>query len=147
MPTSLEHGRMVQSMIYLIQTRLLNLLIVAAWLNHMLMFAPFLLVLGRLCPSSMCVHAKAKTRSQQTSNGRKRYKVHIKRHKADKRDRHGKHRYKDVRKQARRQTSKIANKQAKRKTSKRWCPRGTNVGLDQISITSFVLNQDRRAHV
>ena len=130
MPTSLEHGRMVQSMIYLIQTRLLNLLIVAAWLNHMLMFAPFLLVLGRLCPSSMCVHAKAKTRSQLTSNGRKRCEVRIKRHKADKRNRHGKHSYKDASKQARRQISKITNKQVKRQTSKRWCSRRANVGLD-----------------
>ena len=100
----------------------------------------FFLVLGRLCLSSICVHAKAKTKSQQTSNGRKRCKVHIKRHKADNCDRHGKHRYKDVSKQGRRQTSKTANKQAKRQTSKRWCPRGTNVGLDQMSITSFVLN-------
>ena len=37
---------MVQSIIYLIQTGLLNLLTAAAWLNHMLMFAPFFLCLG-----------------------------------------------------------------------------------------------------
>ena len=42
----------------------------------MLASSSFLLVLGRPCPSSMrpssiCVHAKAKKRNQQTSNGRK----------------------------------------------------------------------------
>ena len=127
---------------------LLNLLTATAWLNHMLAFAPFLLAPGRLClkfkrPRSMCVHAKAKTRSQLTSNGRKRCEVCINRHKADKRDRHGKHWYKDASKQTRRQTSKIANKQVKRQTSKKWCPRGKNVGWDRISITSFVLKHGR----
>ena len=37
--------------------------------------------------------------------------------------------------------SKKANQLAKRKTIKktnrRWCPRGTNVGLDQMSMTSL----------
>ena len=42
----------------------------------MLTSSPFLLALGRPCPNSMrprsmCVHAKAKTRNQQTSNGKK----------------------------------------------------------------------------
>ena len=64
MPTSLEHGRMVQSMIYLIQTRLLNLLIVAAWLNHMLMFAPFCLCLGD-CALAPCVYMQ---RQRQEAN-------------------------------------------------------------------------------
>ena len=65
----------------------------------------------------------------------------IKRHKVDKHNRHGKHRNKDASKQARRQTSRIASKQAKRQTSKkgnkRWCPRGTNVGLDWVTIASL----------
>ena len=43
---------------------------------HMLAFSPFLLALGRSCPSSvhphfMYVHAKIKTRNQQKSNGKK----------------------------------------------------------------------------
>ena len=95
---------------------LLNLLTAAAWLNHMLVFAHFLLALGRLClnfkrPHSMCVQAKAKTRSRLTSNGRKRCEVRIKRHKADKRDRHGKHRYKDA-------ANKQEGKQAKQQINK-----------------------------
>ena len=53
----------------------------------------------------------------------------MKRHKADNHDEHGKHRNKDASKQVVRQTSKKANK--------RWCPRGTNVDLDQMSITSL----------
>ena len=57
----------------------LNLLNMAAWLIS----TCFLLALGRLCPSSvrprsMCVHAKARTRNQQISNGRKRCKEHMK---------------------------------------------------------------------
>ena len=49
----------------------------------MLASTPFLLALGRLCPSSkrphsMCVHAKAKIRNQQTSNGRKGCKGYVK---------------------------------------------------------------------
>ena len=55
-----------------------------------------------------------------------------KRYKVDKHDRHGKQRNKKASKQARRQTSKKANK--------RWCPQGTNVGLDQLSITSLCLS-------
>ena len=43
----------------------------------MLASLPFLLAPGRSCPSSirphsMCVHAKAKIRNQQTSNGKKK---------------------------------------------------------------------------
>ena len=58
------------------KAKLLNLLNTIAWLIYMLAFAPFLLAPRRTCPSSMrlcsmCVHAKAKTRNQQTSNGRK----------------------------------------------------------------------------
>ena len=71
----------------------------------MLTLAHLLLAPGRLCPSSkrprsMCVHAKAKTKNQQTSNGRKRCKEHMKRHKVDKHDRHGKQRSKKASKQA-----------------------------------------------
>ena len=58
----------------------------------------------------MCVHAKAKTRNHQTSNGRKRCKEYMKRHKIDERDRHGKH-SKKASKQAKKQTSEKANKQ------------------------------------
>ena len=61
---------------------LLNLLTAAAWLN-----------------------------SRLTSNGRKRCEVRIKRHKADKRDRHGKHRYKDA-------ANKQEGKQAKQQINK-----------------------------
>ena len=56
-------------------------------------------------------------------------KIIQKRHKANKYDRHGKQRNKKANKQTRRQTSK--------KINKRWCPRGTNVGLDQMSIISL----------
>ena len=122
----------------------------AAWLNHMLVFAPYSLALGRLCPSSkrlhsMCVHAKAKTRSQQTSNGWNRCEVHIKRHKADKCDRHGKHRYKDARKKARRQTSKITNKQVKRQTSKRWCSRRDKCRFG-LNVHNFICVEAWTAH-
>ena len=77
--------------------RPLNLLNTAAWLNHMLTSATFLLTPGRPCPNSkhpcsMCVHAKAKTRNQQTNNRRKRCQEHMKRHKANEHDRHGKQR-------------------------------------------------------
>ena len=58
----------------------------------------------------------------------------MKRHKADKHDRHGKQRNKKASKQARRQTSK--------KENKRWCLRGTNVGLDRMSITSLCWSMD-----
>ena len=101
----------------------------------MLAFAPFLLMPRRLCPRSkppffMCVHAKAKTKkNQHTSNGRKRCKEHMKRHKVDKHDRHGKQRSKKASKQAKKQTSK--------KAKERWCPQGTNVGLDRMSIASL----------
>ena len=100
----------------------------------MLTLVHLLLAPGRLCPSSkrprsMCVHAKAKTKNQQTSNGRKRCKEHMKRHKTDKFDRHGKQRSKKARKQAKMQTSK--------KVNKGWRPQGTNVGLNRMSITSL----------
>ena len=86
----------------------------AAWLNHMLASVPLLLVLGRLCPNSkclhsICVHAKAKTRNQQTSNGRKKYKELRKGRKANKLDRHGKHSRKG--KKARKLTNKQESKQ------------------------------------
>ena len=100
----------------------------------MLAPAPLLLVPGRLCPSSkrphsMFIHAKAKKRNLQTSNGRKRCKEHMKSHKMDKHDRNGKQRSKKASKQAKRQTSKKANKG--------WFLRGTNVGLDWMFINSL----------
>ena len=84
------------------KTRFLNLLAIVTWLKSTCLCPlPFLFVLGKPCPCSMhphsmCVHAKAKMRNQQTSNGRERCEVRIKRHKADKRDRHGKHINKDA---------------------------------------------------
>ena len=74
----------------------------------MLAFAPILLALRRPCPSSMrprsmCVHAKVKKRNQQTSNGRKRCKVHMKEHKVYKHNRHGKQ---STRKQANKREDK-----------------------------------------
>ena len=50
------------------EAKLLNLLTIATWLNHMHAFVSFLLAPGKPCPSSMrpcfmCVHAKAKTRN------------------------------------------------------------------------------------
>ena len=53
---------------------------------------------------------------------------------------------KQTNKKARRKIGKNANKkedkQAKRQT-KRWCPRGTNVGLDRMSITSLCWKHGR----
>ena len=77
----------------------------------------------------MCVHAKAKIRNQQISNGRKRCKEHMERHKVEKHDKHGKQRSLEESKRAKRQTSE--------KVNKRWCPQGTNVGLDRMSIVSL----------
>ena len=93
------------------KAKLLNLMHTATWLNHMLTSVPFFLVPGRLCPSSklpcsMYVHSKAKTRNQQTSNGRKRCKQNMKRHKANKHDRHGKQRSQKTSKKANKQESK-----------------------------------------
>ena len=34
-------------------------------------------------------------------------------------------------------TSKEITKQTSKKANKRWCPRGTNIGLDRMSITSL----------
>ena len=104
----------------------------------MLVSVSLLLAPGEPCPSSihprsMCVHAKAETRNRQTSNGRERCKEYMKRHKIDKHDRQGK---------CSRKASKQAKKQTSKKTNKRWCPWGTNVGLDQISITSLCWSMD-----
>ena len=101
------------------EARPLNLLNIAAWLiSTCLHPRPFFcLSLGNhvLTPCVLAPCAKTNTRNQQTSNGRKRCKEHMKEDKADKHDRHGKQRNKKGSKQARRQTSKKANK--------RWCPR------------------------
>ena len=100
----------------------------------MLTSSPFLLALKRQCASSVrsrfvCVHAKAKTRNQQKSDGRKECKGYMKRHKSNKHNIHGKESNKDASKQARRPKNKKGNK--------RWCLRGTNVGFDRMSITSL----------
>ena len=114
----------------------------------MLTSSPFLLAPRRLCPSSMrphsiCVHAKTRTRNQQTSNGKKkmcRYcaKGTKQTSKIDMASiaygrRHDEPQDKQANKEAIKQTGKQANKkedkQVKRQT-KRWCPQGTNVGLD-----------------
>ena len=58
----------------------------------------------------MCVHAKVKTRKQQTSNGKKRCKEHMKRYKADKHDRHGNQRNNKASKQAKRQQARKQTK-------------------------------------
>ena len=68
--------------------KLLNLLNIAAWLNHMhesvsLLHEPWKSCPSSMRPRSMCVYAKAKTRNQQTSNGRKRCKEYMKRTKTD----------------------------------------------------------------
>ena len=69
-------------------------------------------------------------------------------HKTYKHDRHGKHSmWQDIRqarctnKQESRQTDKQTNKKRK-KANKRWCPRGTNVSLDWMSITSLCWSLD-----
>ena len=148
---------MVQSMIYLKQigqgrkgggrkgfkrvqnqkgkAKLLNLLNTVAWLTStclhpcLFLFAPWRPGLSSIPPRSMCVHARAMTRNQQTNNRRNRCKEHMERHKTDKHDRHGKQRNQKASKLAKRKTSKKANK--------RWCPCGTDVGLDRVSIASL----------
>ena len=98
-----------------------------------LLLVPRKSCLSSIRPHFMCVHAKAETRNHQTSNGRKRCKEYMKRHKIDERDRHGKHNKK---------ASKQAKKQTSKKTNKRWCPWGINVGLDRMSITLWCWSMD-----
>ena len=99
----------------------------------MLASSPFLLAPGRLCLSSMCVHAKAKTRNQQTSDGKKDGKSIWKRPIANKHDRHGKHS---------RKVSKWVKGQTSKQVNKRGCLRGKNVGLDRVSIASLCWSMD-----
>ena len=94
-------------------------------LNHMLAYVPFLLVPGRFCPSSkcpysVCVHAKAKTRNQQTSNGRKKCRKQMRRHKADKHDKHGKQRSQKASKQAKGNKQESKQKVVSTKDKCRW---------------------------
>ena len=46
-----------------------------------------------------------------------------------------------ARKEIRKQANKREDKQT-RKQKKSWCPQGTNVGLDRMSITSLCLSMD-----
>ena len=52
----------------------------------------------------------------------------MKSHKIDEHDRHGEYSKK---------ASKQAKKQTSKKTNKSWCSRGTNLGLNQMFITSL----------
>ena len=122
------------------EARPLNLLNIATWLiSTCLHPRPFCLRLGHRalapCVLTPCVYMQRQR--QETSKLAMEGKVAKsiwKRHKANKHDRHGKQRNKKVRKQVRRQKSK--------KTNKIWCPRGTNVDLDQMSITSLCWSMD-----
>ena len=106
-----------------------NLLNIAAWLISTCSHPhPFCLCLGdrTLAPCALTPYMyMAKTRNQQTSNGRKEAKGIWKRHKADKHDRHGKQRNKKASKQARRQTSKKAKQKVVSTRDK--CRFGSNV--------------------
>ena len=80
-----------------------------------------------MCPHTICAHSKVGTKNQQTSNGKKEMRRAYERSKKqismiDMAS-------KEMRKQARRKTNGKANK--------RWCLRGTNVSLDQMSIASL----------
>ena len=103
----------------------------------MLASSPFLLAPGRPCPRamrprSMCVHAKARTRNQQISNGKKEMCRACE--KGIKQTSMIDMASKETRTQVRRQTNK--------KAKKRWCPWGTNVGLEQMSMTSLCWSMD-----
>ena len=122
------------------EARPLNLLNMAVWLiSTCLHHRPFCLCLGdrALAPYVLasCVYMQRQRQetSRQAMEGKDAKSI-WKRHKADKHDRHGKQRNKKASKQAKRQISKKANK--------RWCPWGTNVGLDQMSITSLCWSMD-----
>ena len=126
------------------EARPLNLLNIAAWLISTCSHPhPFCLRLGNhalaLCDLAPCVYMQrprprqGQETSKQAMEGKDAKNI-WKRHKVDKHDRHGKQRNKKTTKQARWQTSK--------KASKRWCPRGTNVGLDRRSIISLCWSMD-----
>ena len=134
------------------EARLLNLLNIATWLISTCSHPyPFSLRLGdrALAPSVLapCVYMQRQRQetSRQEMEGKDAKSI-WKRHKADKHDRYGIYRNKDASKQVIRQTSEITSKQAKRQTSKqankKWCPRGTNVGLDWVTITSLCWSMD-----
>ena len=117
------------------KAKLLNPSNTATWLTstclhpHLFLFAPRGPCPSSIPPRSMGVQVKAMTKNQQTNNRRNRCKEHMERHKTNKHDRHGKQRNQKASKLAKRQTSKKANK--------RWCPRGINVDLHQVSIASL----------
>ena len=122
------------------KARTLNLLnIIAQLICTCLNPCPFCLRLGdrALTPYVLapCIYMQRQRQetSRQAVEGKDARSI-WKRHKANKHDRHGKQRNKKASKQARRQTSKKANR--------RWCPRGTNVGLDQMSIISLCWSMD-----
>ena len=110
------------------EARPLNLLNIAAWLiSTCLLPHPLCLHLGDSaltpCVLAPCVYMQ-RQKQETSKQAMERKRCPIKRHKADKHDRHGK------------QRNKKASKQAK-KANNRWCSQGTNVGLDQMSITSL----------
>ena len=96
----------------------------------MLASLPFCLHLGdsALASCTLALYVYMQRQRQETSRQAMEGKD-AKRHKVDKHDRHVKQRNKKASKQARRQTNKKANKKC--------CPRGTNVGLDRMSIASL----------
>ena len=117
------------------KAKLLNLSNTAAWLTltclrpRLFLFGPRRSCPGSISHRSMGVQVKAMTKNQQTNNRRNRCKEHMERHKTDKHDSHGK--------QRNQKTSKLAKRQTSKKVNKRWCPCGTNVGLDRVSIASL----------
>ena len=106
-----------------------------------------------LCPRDNALAANILTpcvymqRQRQETNKQamegKGVKSEWKRHNADKHDRHGKHNRKAI-KQAKKKTSKkqTSKQENKQKSNKRWCPRGTNVGLHRVSIASLCWSMD-----
>ena len=122
------------------EARPLKLLNVAAWLiSTCLCLLPFCLHLGdrALAQCILTLYVYMQRQKQETSKQamkEKDAKSIWKRKKADKHDRHSKQRNKKASKQARRQANK--------KVNKRWYSRGTNVGLDRMSITSLGWSMD-----
>ena len=118
----------------------LNLLNIATWLVYTCSHPrSFCLHLGDRalgpCVLAPCVYMQRQRQetNRQAMEGKDAKSI-WKWHKADKQDRHGKQRNKKASKQVRRQTSK--------KADKRWCLRGTNVGLYRMSITSLCWSMD-----
>ena len=100
---------------------------------------PFCLHLGdrALAPCVLAPYMYMQRQKQETNKQAmegKDAKNIWQRHKANKHGRLGKQRNKKASKQTRRQTSK--------KTNKRWHPRGTNVGLDRMSMALLCWSMD-----